>query len=125
MEHQRVRLAGIETGPSVTRTLDLTLRVNRTFPGGPLRVEVVDPRTGEPVDAVVKIQPDDGASTEVGSTGADGVLWTVSPQTGFVVTVVEVGSTDVSFRGVDPVEPTTVADTFGGGNASASIATDD
>ncbi|MFC7097988.1 DUF7096 domain-containing protein [Halobaculum marinum] len=121
MEHQQIDLGGIKHGPTATRTLDVSLVVNRTFPGGPLRVAVVDPATGDPIDAVVKIQPEDGASTEVGTTGDDGVLWTVSPRGEFVVTVVEVGSTDVSFVSVAPTEPKTVAETLdsNGGSASA------
>ncbi len=123
MEQQRVDLAAVSTGEAVTRTLDLTLTVNRTFPGGPLRVAVTDPQTGEPVDAVVKIGREGGESTDVGTTGADGVLWTVSPSDEFVVTVVEVGSTEVSTRSVTPTEPVTVADAFespGGPNATDS-----
>ena len=114
MEHQRVDLAGVSPGPAVSRTLDLTLRVNRTFPGGPLRVAVVDPATGEPVDAVVKLGREGGESVEAGTTGGDGVLWTVSPRGEFVVTVVEVGSTDVSTVGVTPTEPVTVEEAYAG-----------
>ncbi|MFC7069151.1 DUF7096 domain-containing protein [Halobaculum lipolyticum] len=119
MEHQRIDLAGVDTGEQTTRTLDLTLRVNRTFPGGPLRVAVTDPATGEPVNAVVKVGRDGGESTDVGRTGDDGVLWTVSPRGEFVVTVVEVGSTDVSTVPVTPSEPTTVAAALEGANGSA------
>ena len=116
MEHQRVDLAGVPAGSTVSRTLDLTLRVNRTFPGGPLRVAVVDPTTGEPVDAVVKLGREGGESTEIGTTGDDGVLWTVSPRGEFVVTVVEVGSTDVSTVGVTPTEPVAVEGAFASGD---------
>jgi hypothetical protein len=112
MEHQRIDLAGSRTGEAVTRTLDLTLAVNRTFPGGPLRVAVTDPQTGESVNAVVKIGREGGESIDIGTTGDDGVLWTVSPRGEFVVTVVEVGSTDVATRSVTPVDPITVADAF-------------
>lgn len=120
MEHQRMSLAGFPTGAAVTRTLDLTLRVNRTFPGGPLRVSVVDPSTGEPVNAVVKIGREGGESPEIGRTGDDGVLWTVSPRGEFVVTVVEVGSTDVSTVSVRPTNAYTVAAAFDAGTADGS-----
>ncbi|MFB6138312.1 MAG: hypothetical protein ABEJ42_08270 [Halobacteriaceae archaeon] len=50
----------------------LVLTVNRTFAGGPLRVSLAT-ADGEPVDGRVAIE-----GTEVGSTGEDGVFWTVS-----------------------------------------------
>ena len=120
IEHQQIELTGVTPGPAESRTLDLRLHVNRTFPGGPLRVAVLDPNTGEPVDAVVKIKPENQQSTDVGTTGDDGVLWTVSPRGEFVVTVVEVGSTDVSTVSVTPSEPVTVADALASTNGSRS-----
>lgn len=120
MEHHRIDLAGIRTGEAVTRTLDLTLTVNRTFPGGPLRVAVTDPETGEPVDAIVKVGREGGESIEIGTTGGDGVLWTVSPRGEFVVTVVEVGSTDVSTVSVTPTDPATVAEAYETANGTVS-----
>ena len=113
MEQQRVDLEAVSTGEATTRTLDLTLSVNRTFPGGPLRVAVTDPRTGDPVDAVVKIGREGGESVDVGTTGDDGTLWTVSPHGEFVVTVVEVGSTEVSTVSVTPTDPVTVEGALG------------
>ncbi|QZP37216.1 DUF7094 domain-containing protein [Halobaculum magnesiiphilum] len=120
MEHQRVDLAAVSGGEAVTRTLDLALTVNRTFPGGPLRVAVTDPQTGEPVDAVVKIGREGGESTDVGTTGTDGVLWTVSPRGEFVVTVVEVGSTEVSTINVAPTDAVTVDEAFTSADDSGS-----
>jgi len=113
MEHQRVDLDAVSAGEATTRTLDLTLTVNRTFPGGPLRVAVTDPRTGDPVDAVVKIGREGGESMNVGTTGDDGTLWTVSPRGEFVVTAVEVGSTEVSTVSVTPTDPVTVEGALG------------
>lgn len=113
MEQQRVDLDAVSAGEATTRTLDLTLTVNRTFPGGPLRVAVTDPRTGDPVDAVVKIGREGGESVDVGTTGDDGTLWTVSPRGEFVVTAVEVGSTEVSTVSVTPTDPVTVEEALG------------
>ncbi|WP_435062946.1 DUF7096 domain-containing protein [Halobaculum sp. EA56] len=121
LEWQRVDLAGIDTGEPVSRTLDLTLTVNRTFPGGPLRVAVTDPETGDPIDAIVKIGREGGESVEVGTTGDDGVLWTVSPRGSFVVTVVEVGSAEVSTVSVEPSDPHTVEEAFSNSTGSPSI----
>ncbi|UIP00716.1 hypothetical protein Hbl1158_04995 [Halobaculum sp. CBA1158] len=118
MEHQRIDLAGVDTDESVSRNLDIALTVNRTFPGGPLRVEATDPATGEPVNAVVKIGREGGESTDVGTTGDDGVLWTVGPDGQFVVTVVEVGSTEVSTVSVTPTAPHTVADALASSDGS-------
>lgn len=120
MEQQRVDLDAVSAGEATTRTLDLTLTVNRTFPGGPLRVAVTDPRTGEPVDAVVKIGREGGESVDVGTTGGDGTLWTVSPRGAFVVTVVEVGSTEVSTVSVTPTAPVTVEEALGSAGGSNS-----
>ncbi|MXR41109.1 hypothetical protein GRX01_07130 [Halobaculum sp. WSA2] len=120
MERQRVDLDAVSPGESTTRTLDLTLTVNRTFPGGPLRVAVTDPRTGESVDAVVKIGREGGESVDVGTTGDDGVLWTVSPRGEFVVTVVEVGSTEVSTISVTPTDPVTVEGAFDSSDGTGS-----
>ncbi|SHG49990.1 DUF7094 domain-containing protein [Halobaculum gomorrense] len=122
MEHQRIDLSGIRSREAVTRTLDLTLTVNRTFPGGPLRIAVTEPRTGEPVDAVVKIGREGGESADIGTTGDDGVLWTVSPRGEFVVTVVEVGATDVSTVTTTSSDPVTVAEALdsSGSNSTES-----
>ncbi|QZY00202.1 DUF7094 domain-containing protein [Halobaculum rubrum] len=120
MEHQRVDLDAVSVGEATTRTLDLTLTVNRTFPGGPLRVVVTDPRTGDPVDAVVKIGREGGESVDIGTTGDDGTLWTVSPRGGFVVTVVEVDSTEVSTVSVTPTDPVTVEEAFTSADGTGS-----
>lgn len=120
IEHHRMDLDGVETGEAVSRTLDLTVSVNRTFPGGPLRINVTEPGSDDPVNAVVKVGREGSESPEIGTTGPDGVLWTVSPRGEFVVTVIEVGSTDISTRRVTPTEPQTVADALAS-NESAQV----
>ncbi|WP_277553714.1 DUF7096 domain-containing protein [Halobaculum limi] len=120
LEHHRMDLDGVETGAAATRTLDLTVHVNRTFPGGPLRINVTEPNSDDPVNAVVKVGREGSESPEIGTTGDDGVLWTVSPRGEFVVTVIEVGSTDISTIRVTPTEPQTVADALAS-NGSARV----
>ncbi|UPW01914.1 hypothetical protein M0R88_07405 [Halorussus gelatinilyticus] len=82
-EIQHKRLTGntpLPTGPSVSNTSEnLTVTVNRTYAGGPLRVNLTN-ATGAPVSGEVRI---DGEL--VGRTNADGVLWTLSPADRFEV----------------------------------------
>ncbi len=59
---------------------NLELTVNRTYPGGPLRVELTD-SSGEPVQGKVRI-----GETPVGNTGTSGTMWTVSPRGTYTVT---------------------------------------
>jgi hypothetical protein len=58
---------------------NLELTVNRTYPGGPLRVELTDSR-GEPVQGQIAV-----GETSVGNTGTDGTMWTVSPRGTYTV----------------------------------------
>jgi hypothetical protein len=92
-EIQRRDVAELPTGPAVsTARGDLRVAVNRTYPGGPLRVAVSD--GAEETNTIVRV--DDAV---VGQTGPDGVLWTVSPDGGpdsrFIVTA-ERGDEQVS-----------------------------
>ena len=57
-----------------------TMLVSQTYTGGPLQVRVEN-TTGAPVDATVTL-----ADNEVGPTGADGELWTLSPAGEYAVT---------------------------------------
>ncbi len=67
-------------GPAVrNNSTDLELAVNRTYSGGPLRVNLTD-ANGNPVNGTVEV-----AGTELGPTGADGVLMTVAPREQFTV----------------------------------------
>lgn len=73
-EVQTKRLADtpVDVGWNVTAN-ETTLSVSRTYAGGPLHVAVRN-ETGAPVQATVVVN-----GTAVGSTGADGSLWTISP----------------------------------------------
>ncbi|SHL46587.1 DUF7096 domain-containing protein [Haladaptatus paucihalophilus] len=58
---------------------DLHLAVNRTYPGGPLRINLTD-ANGDPVQSTIEI-----GENEVGETDSDGILLTVSPRRTFTV----------------------------------------
>ncbi|QLG29302.1 hypothetical protein HUG10_17975 [Halorarum halophilum] len=111
-EHQRIHLANVSTGEVRERTIDLTLRVNRTYAGGPLRIEVLDPDTDEPVDAAIRIATNGQGSTRIGATGDDGVLWTVAPRGNFVVTAIDEDSDDLSTIELSSGTPLTVEDAY-------------
>ncbi|MFH5800183.1 hypothetical protein [Haladaptatus sp. CMAA 1911] len=58
---------------------NLELTVNRTYPGGPLRVKLTN-SSGEPVQGKIAI-----GETPVGNTGPSGTMWTVSPRGTYTV----------------------------------------
>ncbi|USZ66933.1 hypothetical protein NGM10_09330 [Halorussus salilacus] len=96
-EVQYKRLSGQGTlppGPGVRNTTEgqfgsenVTLTVNRTYAGGPLRAQLTN-ETGEPLDGEISV---DGES--VGTTGEDGVVWTLGPDEAFRVTGTYDGTT--------------------------------
>jgi hypothetical protein len=89
-EFQRRPIDSAVGGETVSSTKDgLRLTVNRTFPGGPLRIELVDVETGDPVDLTVTVGPPNGESVTIGRTGPDGVVWTLAPDSRVAVTAVE------------------------------------
>jgi hypothetical protein len=75
----------IPPGPAVRNTTNttlsenVTLAVNRTYPGGPLRVKLTN-STGAPLQGEVTV-----AGDRVGRTGPNGVLWTLGPAEQFRV----------------------------------------
>jgi hypothetical protein len=83
-EVQHKRLTGnhsLPPGPGVVNSSDnATLTVNRTYPGGPLRVQLTN-ETGAPLQGQVTV-----AGEPVGRTNAEGVLWTLGPTEQFAVT---------------------------------------
>lgn len=96
-EVQSKRLYGqrtLQPGPGVQNTTsnafgseNVTLTVNRTYAGGPLRVELTN-ETGAPLDGRITV-----AGDPVGQTGSDGVLWTLSPADQFRVSAMHEGTT--------------------------------
>jgi len=100
-EINRQEVSSLPTGPGVSRSqAGLRVAVNRSYPGGPLRIAASDGAGA--TNATVRV--DDAV---VGVTGDDGELWTVSPDGGpdsrFIVTA-ERGNTQVSVI-VQPIQP--------------------
>lgn len=74
-EHQTKSLENTPTTATTNTSQGVELTVNRTHATGPMQVSVRDDRTGDALEANVTIN---GAG--VGSTGADGDLWTLAPK---------------------------------------------
>ncbi|WP_424007706.1 DUF7094 domain-containing protein [Haloferax denitrificans] len=89
-ESQTRPLESIATRDSASGVRDgLALSVDRTYPGGPLRIQLNESETGDPVDANVTIGLEASQeSTLLGHTGSDGTIWTVSPSASYTVTVI-------------------------------------
>lgn len=86
-ELQQKRLSVIPIDQRTSATDEgLRVFVNGTHPTGPLHVRLVDAGTGEPIDGVIRI---DG--TRVGTTGADGRLWTIQPDGAFTLNATAAG----------------------------------
>lgn len=113
-EVQRLSLETYPPGPGVSRQLNgLVMQVNRTYPGGPLRVAVTDAQTGEPVNTSVSVSPIGRPNLDqAGVTGDSGVLWTLGPggsPQGYTITADETGTSRVVIVVTDPAGATTVA----------------
>lgn len=81
-ETQSKTVDDLPLGPPTTSVRDeLIVTVNRTYPGGPLRVAFLSD-AGTPLDGVVRVN-----GRRVGTTGDDGVLWTIGPADQFAITV--------------------------------------
>ena len=73
-ERQTLRVDRVPTTTTTNETGALALRVNRTHGTGPMEVTVRDPVTNATVNATVRVN-----GYRVGTTGADGSLWTTTP----------------------------------------------
>ncbi|MFB6282100.1 MAG: hypothetical protein ABEH40_08780 [Haloferacaceae archaeon] len=99
-EHRRVlRTAGTNTTAVNTRD-GLRMTVNRSYPGGAMRLQLRD-ADGNRVNASVTIGPAGGQSVAVGHTGDDGELWLVTPGERF--TVVAIRDQSVVFLTMSPL----------------------
>ena len=108
IEHQRLPLDIVTTGSETTKVQDgLDVTVEQTYAGGPLRLTVTDDSTGEPIEATVTVGQDGQESRTVGTTDADGSLWTLSPRDPFTITVFG-EDTSAAFVDVTPPAPETV-----------------
>jgi len=113
-EHQRRPLASMVADQRAEGTGEgVRLVVNQTYPGGPSQVRVVDDVTGEPIDATVSMAIETGDSTHLGTTGDDGIFWTLSPYRRYTITVEAQGESVEAV--VDPGAPPRV----GAGSGSA------
>lgn len=111
IQNKRVGLDRIVASETTTKRQDgLEVTVRQTYSGGPIEVVVVDGDTGDPVAATVTIGQDGEESETVGRTGADGVLWIVTPRTEFTITVFG-EENEAAFVDVTPQPPeTAIAD---------------
>ena len=89
--YQRFALDQYRSEAIASNTINgITVSVNRTYPGGPLRIGVADAESGEPIDLAITLSQGSSERTAVGRTGTDGTLWTISPRGSY--TVLAVGS---------------------------------
>lgn len=98
-ERQRHELAPDSDAPVAVETENETrVAVNRTYPGGPLRIAVTDTDSGAPKDALVDV-----AGHRI-STDQSGVAWTLGPPALEFPVVVVTDSGTVSMT-VRPIQP--------------------
>lgn len=108
-EYQRRPLSSfVNRSSAVTVRSGLRLAVNRTYPGGPLRINVTDLETGEPVNATIIINVGPTRTLYVGPAGDDGTAWALSPRGSYEVTAVADGGTRVAVVQVRATEPPTL-----------------
>lgn len=113
-EFQYRPLDQMTTRASVSAVRDaMNLTAHRTYPGGPVRLQLNSTTTGEPVDAQITVGPAGGRSSVVGRTGPDGSLWTMAPAGDYQVTAID-GSSVVLLS----VEPTSTPLVYGAVNES-------
>lgn len=67
------RMPSIEAANETDQGLEMS--IERTYPGGPAKVTVIDAASGDPVNASIRI-----SGRTVGDTGNDGELWFVAPR---------------------------------------------
>jgi hypothetical protein len=110
----------VTTGSPVSARRDgLELTAHRTYPGGPVRIQLNATSDGEPADAQITVGPPSGRSTVVGRTGDDGSLWTLAPAGTYQVTAID-GSSVV----VLSVDPTPTPSIYGTTNESSGNGSD-
>lgn len=107
-ESQRRPLSSfVNRSATVNVRSNLRLVVNRSYPGGPLRITVTDAETGDPANATVTINIGSSRTLYVGPTGEDGTAWALSPPGSYGVTAVADGGTRVVVVQTNATEPTT------------------
>ena len=104
-EYQRFALDQYESGAVESNTINgINVTVNRTYPGGPLRISVTDAESGDPIDLSITLSQGQAERTAVGRTGDDGTLWTVSPRGSYTALAVgdEATAAYVETNSTDP-----------------------
>lgn len=66
----------------------LRLSANHTYPGGPIRLRLVDAETDRPVDANVTLAQNGEESELLGRSGDNGEMWTLSPEGEYTITAI-------------------------------------
>ncbi|WP_066418199.1 DUF7094 domain-containing protein [Halorubrum aethiopicum] len=91
LEHQRVALSTFPDANSVSTSEDgFNVTVNRTYPGGPVTVTVLDSATGDPLEGITVTKSAGGTPSEtIGTTDENGVVRTLSPADPYRITVVD------------------------------------
>ena len=91
VEHQRIDLSAFPDSEPVTASGDgFNVTVERTYPGGPVAVTVLDDETGEPVPGVTVTKSVGGGDSQaIGTTDEEGVVRTLSPAETYRITVVD------------------------------------
>lgn len=103
-EHQRIPLENTTGHEPVTDVQEgLNVTVDRSYPGGPVRITVLDYETDEPVSGATVTVGDAERSETVGTTDADGQHWTLSPRDPYLLTVLGEDTT-VARLEVQPTE---------------------
>jgi hypothetical protein len=118
-EYQYRPIDQVVTRSPASATRDaMNLTAHRTYPGGPVRLQLNSTETGEPIDAQITVGPAGGRSTVVGQTGPDGSLWTLAPNGSYQVTAID-GSAVVILS----VQPTSTPAVYGTRNESNGTGT--
>ena len=91
LEHQRMALSTFPDADSVSTSKDgFNVTVNRTYPGGPVTVTVLDSATGDPLEGITVTKSAGGTPSEtIGTTDENGVVRTLSPADPYRITVVD------------------------------------
>jgi hypothetical protein len=92
-EYQVKSLGDVPRTATTNASEGINLTVNRTHATGPMQIAVTDNLTGEPLAADVTIN-----GADVGSTGADGKLWTLTPKQAVRIEVTTSGGRTVRER---------------------------
>jgi hypothetical protein len=104
-EYQRIALDQYDSEAVASNTINgINVTVNRTYPGGPLRISVTDAESGEPIDLAITLSQGQAERTAIGRTGEDGTLWTISPRGSYTALAVgdETTAAYVETNSTDP-----------------------